>query len=299
MNLLKTRVATMALIGILLVASSPVSARGLSHDYSSSSVHHSLVSNESVTAGAKASFTGRFRPAHIRLADKLYPEHSGAHRSVRPQQGANCSPAPFLQQNGSRYYVGNSSEYWRFDFDPSQPSSSNLGFPGDLYFDAAGTCDYTYTNIEGSIALSFVEGGVRYVYGTPNGEYGAWWTSNNAPSNTITDAMTPIAVTQVSVPGSDPLVVTASFLAGGARVDWTLSIGSASISIPYSVTVTAPQATGISNISLYHAYDLDDLSGGDTSPGADGLYEGGQIGSVNSFIVDPGNWTVKGDAYRW
>ena len=217
---------------------------------------------------------------------------------MRAQQGTACSPTPYLEQNGATYYIGNSSVYWQFDFDPSQSSSSNLGFPGDLYFDAAGLCNYTYTNIEGSIALSFVEGGVRYVYGTPNGEYGAWWNSGNVPTGTIAGAMTPIAVTQISAPGSDPLVVTASFLAGDARVDWTVSVGSAGISIPYSVTVTAPQTTSISNVSLYHAYDLDDLNGGDSSPGADGLYESGQIGSVNSLLAGIGISAYTGASYQ-
>ncbi len=74
MTLSKVRLATMALVGVLLLASSPVSARDLSRDYGTA--HHTLANNASVTAGTQTHFVGRFRPLHARLADKSYPEHS-------------------------------------------------------------------------------------------------------------------------------------------------------------------------------------------------------------------------------
>jgi len=205
--------------------------------------------------------------------------------SIAPRDAANCNGQPYLNQSGTQYTIGNNYVYWAFDFDPSLSSGSSLGFPGDLYYDAYGGCSYSYTNIEGSIALSFVENGVRYVYGTPNGEYGYWWSRNpaNVPADTTANAMVPVSVTPDSAPGQDPLVVTFEFLAGDARVDWTLSIGGANKNVAYSVKVTAPGDAAISNVSLYHMYDLDDLNGGDSSPGADGQYLDGQLGSVYSL----------------
>jgi pimeloyl-ACP methyl ester carboxylesterase len=211
--------------------------------------------------------------------------HERRAAAITPRDAANCNGQPYLNQNGTQYTIGNDYVYWTFDFDPSLSSRSSLGFPGDLYYDAYGGCSYSYTNIEGSIALSFVENGVRHVYGTPNGEYGSWWSSNaaNIPTGTIADSMVPVKVTQDSTPGQDPLVVTFEFLAGDARVDWTLSIGGADKNVSYSVKVTAPGDASISNVSLYHMYDLDDLNGGDSSPGADGQYLDGLLGSVYSL----------------
>ncbi len=213
------------------------------------------------------------------------PAHHERHvAAVAPRDATNCDGLSYLDQNGTQYTLGNNYVYWTFDFDPSSSGGSGLGFPGDLYYDAYGGCSYSYTNIEGSIALSFVENGIRQVYGTPNGEYGSWWSSNaaNIPAGTLTDSMVPLAVRQDSALGQDPLVVTFQFLAGDAHVDWTMSVGGTDKSVPYSVKVTAPGDASISDVLLYHVYDLDDLNGGDSSPGADGQYLGGLLGSVYS-----------------
>ncbi len=211
--------------------------------------------------------------------------HERRAAAITPRDAANCNGQPYLNQSGTQYTIGNDYVYWTFDFDPSLSSGSGLGFPGDLYYDAYGGCSYSYTNIEGSIALSFIKNGVRYVYGTPNGEYGSWWSKNaaNVPAGTIADSMVPVKVTQDSAPGQDPLVVTFEFLADDTRVDWTMSVGGTDKNVSYSVKVTAPGDAAISNVSLYHLYDLDDLNGGDSSPGADGQYLDGQLGSVYSL----------------
>ena len=229
-----------------------------------------------------------------RAPERPMTGHSALHRD-----GTSCSD-PTVSANGTQYTITNKYISYTFDADPNNPASGT-GFPGDVGFDATGACAYTDTGIYGSIALSYVEDGTRYVYGTPNGEYGAWWsvTPANTPDGTVAGALTPLGVTQQSLPGQTPLVVAAHYAAGNVTIDWTLTIDGNTLSVPYSVVVTAPTTTSVSNVSLYHLYDLDDLNGGDSSPGADGLYQDGQLGSVNSLIQGIGiagynaNWDLS------